>query len=129
VARAVAEAENCTFPLVELGQTMIRWQFAVPIVLGAAALAACMTYFAFPSPPQPIEANQRIPPPVSKATGREDLKLSSVQTPGAEDGVTAYQRAAEAILKRAQNAKAAADEPPLITGRIPLPRPRPLPRP
>jgi hypothetical protein len=40
-----------------------------------------------------------------------------------EDHVPAYQRAAEAILKRAQNATAFADMP--LTGRIPLPRRRP----
>ena len=108
---------------------MIRWQFAVPIVLGAAAIAACITYVAIPSPPQPIEANQKMPPTVSEPAGRQDSGLSSVQTPSTEDGVTAYQRAAEAILKRAQNAKASADEPPLVTGRIPLPKRRPLPRP
>ena len=95
---------------------------------GVAAVAACITYI-IPSPPQFIEANQRMPATLSNGTDRHNLGVSSVQTPSTEDDITAYQRAAEAILKRAQNAKASADEPPLVNERIPLPRRRPLPRP
>src|SRR5262245_41953559 len=106
---------------------MIRWQLALPIVVGAAGLAACITHIAIPTPL--VEARQQMQPREPRTLAREDLVPSIVQTPNADDGVTAYQRAAEAILKRAQNARASADEPPLITGRIPLPRRRPLPRP
>ena len=107
---------------------MISWRFVVPAVLGAAAVAAWITYVVLPIPPNLIEANQQMPP-ASKSTSRQVSASSSVQTPSTEDDVTAYQRAAEAILKRAQNAKASADEPPLVAGRIPLPKRRPLPRP
>jgi hypothetical protein len=108
---------------------MIGWGLAIPAVVAAAAVAGCITYFVAPAPPERIEADQRMPPTVPKATVRQDSASSSVQTPSPEDNITAYQRAAEAILKRAQNAKASADEPPLVTGRIPLPKRRPLPRP
>jgi hypothetical protein len=108
---------------------MISWRLAVPAVIAAAAVAGCITYFVSPAPPQLIEANQRMPPTIPKTTGRQDTASSNVQTPSTEDDVTTYQRAAAAILKRAQNAKASADEPPLVTERIPLPRRRPLPRP
>jgi hypothetical protein len=102
---------------------MISWRFAIPVVLAAAIVAGCITYMATPTQPQLIEADQRMQPPtVPKATG-------TIQPPSKEDDITAYQRAADAILKRAQNAKASADEPPLVTERIPLPKRRPLPRP
>ncbi|MET3837976.1 hypothetical protein [Bradyrhizobium sp. OAE829] len=99
---------------------MISWRFAVPTVLGAAALAAWITYGVFPISPPLIEENRRMPT-VSEGTGSQDI--------ASEDEMFAYQRAAAAILKRNPNAKASADELPLITGRIPLPKPRPLPRP
>ena len=108
---------------------MISWRFAVPAVIAAAAVAGCITYFVTPVPPQRIEIDQGMPPAVPEATGRPVSASSNVQTPSTEDDVTAYQRAAAAILKREQNAKASADEPPLITERIPLPKRRPLPRP
>jgi hypothetical protein len=108
---------------------MISWRFAVPAVIAAPAVAACITYFASPAPPRRIEADQRMPQAVPEATGRQVSGSSNVQTPSTEDDVTAYRRAASAILKRAQNAKASADEPPLVTERIPLPKRRPLPRP
>ena len=108
---------------------MISWRFAVLTVLVAAAVAGCITYFATPAPPQPIEADQRSPPTAAIATARSDSGVSrNIQPPSTEDDITAYQRAADAILKRAQNAKASADEP-LFTGRIPLPKRRPVPRP
>ena len=108
---------------------MIGWRFAVLTVLLAAAVAGCITYFATPAPPQLVEADQRSPPTAAIATARPDLGVSrNIQPPSTDDDITAYQRAAEAILKRAQNAKASAGEP-LFTGRIPLPKRRPVPRP
>ena len=108
---------------------MISWRFAVLTVLVAAAVAGCITYFATPAPPQTIEAGQHSPPAAPIATARPDSGASrKIQSPSTEDDLAAYQRAAEAILKRAQNAKASADEP-LFTGRIPLPKRRPVPRP
>ena len=108
---------------------MISWRFAVLTVLVPVAAAGCITYFATPAPPRPIEADQRSPPTAAIATARSDSGvLRNIQLPSTDDDITAYQRAAEAILKRAQNAKASADEP-LFTGRIPLPKRRPVPRP
>jgi hypothetical protein len=108
---------------------MISWRLAVPSILVAAAVAACVTYFATPAPPQHIEADQRSSPTgsIGEAPGYSDLS-TNIQPPISEDSITAYQRAAEAILKGSQNAKASADVP-LVTGRIPLPKRRPILRP
>jgi hypothetical protein len=108
---------------------MTSLRLAVPTVLVAAALAGCITYFVAPAPPPPIEAGQRLPPTVPNVTGRPPSGISTnIQRPNTEDHIDAFQRAADAILKRAQNATAAAGEP-LVTGPIPLPRRRPIPRP
>src|SRR5712672_2814750 len=101
---------------------MTSLRLAVPAVLVAAAVGGCITYFVTPAPPQPVEADQRLPPTVPNVTGRSDLGISrNTQRPSTEDHIDAFERAAEAILKRAQNAKASADKP-LVTGPIPLPR-------
>jgi hypothetical protein len=104
---------------------MISWRFAVPAILVAAAVAGGITYFAALAPPQLIEGGERPPTIAPKATDRPDSAVSkNVQPPSTDDDITAYQRAADAILS-----KASADEPPLVTERIPLPKRRPLPRP
>jgi hypothetical protein len=109
---------------------MISWRLTVPAVLVAAAAAGCIAYFITPAPPQLIEADQRLAPTVPSSTGHPHTALSTnSQPPTTQDDIIAYQRAADAILKRAQNAKASADEPPLVMERIPLPKRRPLPRP
>jgi len=108
---------------------MTSLRLAVPTVVVAAAVAGCITYFVAPAPPQPIEADQRSPPTVPNVTGRPDWGISrNIQRSGTDDHIDAFERAAEAILKRAQNATASAAEP-LVTGPIPLPRRRPIPRP
>ena len=112
------------------GKDMISWRLAVPAVLCAAAVAGCIVYFVTPVPPQPVAADQRLPPTLPNVTARPDTGISTNtqrQITEEEDHAIAYQRAAEAILKRAQNAKASGDEP-LVTGRIPLPKKRPIPR-
>jgi outer membrane PBP1 activator LpoA protein len=97
---------------------MISLRLAVPAVLLAAALAGCFTYFVNPSPP--VEADQRLPPSLSPT--------NIDQHPAAkEQAAAAFERAAAAIIRRAEYAQASANEPP-ITGHIPLPRRRPLPR-
>jgi len=110
---------------------MITWRLAVPAVLGAAAVAACVTYYIAQPPPPRVESEQQSWPPIPDETGHTDSAISTnIQHPSMEDDVTAYQRAAEAILRRAQNTRASADAPqPLVTGRIPLPKRRPIPRP
>jgi hypothetical protein len=107
---------------------VISLRLVVAAVLIAAAVAWCVTYFVSAAPPLRIEADQRSSPTPPSAKGRPDPQLSTNIQP-TQDAITAYQRAAAVILKRAQNAKALADEPPLITERIPLPKRRPLPRP
>jgi hypothetical protein len=106
---------------------MISWRLTVPAVLVAAAVAGCIAYFINPAPPLLVEADERSLPTAPKAIGRPDPGVLTNNQP-TEDEIIAYQRAAEAILKRAQNSKASADEP-VITGAVPLPKKRPLPRP
>src|SRR6266852_9708121 len=110
---------------------MISLRLAVPAVLVAAAVAGCITYFVTPAPPQPVEADQRLPPIVLNVAGRPDAGISTnIQRPSTEGHIDAFERAAEAILKRAQNATASAGtDKPLITGPIPLPKRRPILRP
>jgi hypothetical protein len=109
---------------------MISLRLAVPAVLAAAAVAGYFTYFV--TPPPPVEADQRLPPTVPDMTGPDTGSPTNIdQRPSAEEqAAAAFQRAAAAILRRAQYAQASAgtDEPP-ITGHIPLPKRRPIPRP
>jgi hypothetical protein len=108
---------------------MTSLRLAALAVLIAAAIAGCITYFATPGSPQRTEADQRMPPAEPSATGRPASgATTNIRRPSTEDNITAYQRAAEAILKGSQNAKASADVP-LVTGRIPLPKRRPILRP
>ena len=110
---------------------MIGLRLAIAAVLVAAVVAGCIAYLFIPAGLRPVEADRPMPPNVINVTGRFDPELSAeVQRPVTRDHIEAFERAAEAILRRAQHATAAAGtDKPLITGRIPLPRPRPLPRP
>jgi hypothetical protein len=105
---------------------MIGLRLAVPAVLVAAAAAGCFTYFV--TPPPPVEADQRLPPTAPHMTGPDMGTPTNIdQRPSSEERATkAFQRAATAILRRAQYAQAAAGTP--ITGHIPLPKRRPIPR-
>jgi hypothetical protein len=109
---------------------MISLRLAVPAVLAAAAVAGCFTYLV--TPPARVEAGPRLPPTVPKLTGPDTRASTSIdQPPNAEEkAAEGYREAAEAILRRAPNARASAgaDEPP-ITGPIPLPKRRPIRRP
>jgi hypothetical protein len=105
---------------------MVSWRLAVPAVVVAAAIAGCITYFVTPLLPPPAAADQVLPPTAPNVTGPSGIS-ANIQRPAAEDPVSTYQRAAEAILKRAENAKASADEP-RGTSQIPLPKKRPIPR-
>ena len=110
---------------------MISFRLAVAAVLAAAVAAGCLTYFLIPSAPQPVEAGRRLPPTVLNVTDRSDREISAnIQRPVTKEHIDAFERAAEAILRRAQHATASAGtDKPLITGPVPLPRPRPvLPR-
>lgn len=109
---------------------MIGVRLAAAAVLVAAVVAGCITYLLIPAGPGPLEADQPMQPTVLNVSGRFDPGQSEeIHRPVTRDHIEAFERAAEAILKRAQHATAAAGtDRPLITGRIPLPRPRPLPR-
>jgi hypothetical protein len=108
---------------------MISLRLFVPAVLVAAAVAGCFTYFVAPPPtPQKVEVDQRLPPTVPNMTPPDTGTPTNInQRPSPEE---LFQQAAEAILKQAPDAQASAgtDEPP-ITGHIPLPKRRPIPRP
>jgi hypothetical protein len=107
---------------------MISLRLAVPGVLFAAAAAGCFTYFIIP--PQPVEVDQPLRPTAPDMIGpNSGTPTNFDQRPGAEErAAAAFQKAAAAILRPLPNALASADEPP-ITGRIPLPKKRPIPRP
>jgi hypothetical protein len=107
---------------------MISLRLAVPGVLAAAAAARCFTYFVIPPPP--VELDQPLPPTAPDMKGPHTGTPTNIdQRPSAEEkAAAAFQRAAAAILRPLPNALAAADEPP-ITGHIPLPKKRPIPRP
>jgi hypothetical protein len=110
---------------------MVSLRLAIPAILIAAAVAACITYTAIPSPPTRIEVDRQSQPTAPKVTARPVMDMpTDPQRQAAEDQIAAFQRAAAAILKRAANATASAgaDEP-LITGRVPLPKRRPILRP
>jgi hypothetical protein len=109
---------------------MISLRLAVPAVLVAAVVAGCFTYFV--TPPPRVETDQRLPPTAPEMIGPDRATPADVdQRPSAEEqAAAAFQRAAAAIQKQAPEAQASAgtDEPP-ITGHIPLPKRRPIPRP
>jgi hypothetical protein len=110
---------------------MISWRLVFPVVMVAAALAGCFTYFVPPRPPR-VEVNQLIPPTAPDLTGRDTQTPTNIDPrPRAEEqAAEAFERAAKAILKRAPDAHASAGtDGPLITGHIPLPKSRPIPRP
>jgi hypothetical protein len=109
-------------------EEMIHLRLAVSAVLVAAIVAGCFTYFVIPL--LLAESDQRLPPDMMN--GPDPQTPTNIDQPrSAEDqAVAAFQRAAEAILRRAPNAQASAgaDQPP-IAGHIPLPKRRPLSRP
>jgi hypothetical protein len=108
---------------------MISLRLAVPGILLAAAAAGCFTYFVNP-PPQEAEVDQQSPPTMPDMTSPQTETRTNVdQRPSAkEETAAAFQQAAAAILRPLSNAQASANEPP-ITGHIPLPKKRPIPRP
>ncbi|MEP6837349.1 MAG: hypothetical protein ABJA75_04790 [Bradyrhizobium sp.] len=112
---------------------MINLRLAVPAILAAAAVAAGFTYFVTPS--AHVEAEPPLRPTMSSSTSRPDRRAGA--SPGVDQHqskegktATAYQQAAEAILRRAENALAdARTDASHIVGPVPLPRKRPLTRP
>ena len=109
---------------------MISFRLAVPAVLLAAAVAACVTYFV--TPPPLAEADQRLPPasPVMKGPDRATRTNIDQQSSAEEEAKATFERAAAAILRRAPDLQASAGANEIPTAEhIPLPKRRPLPRP
>jgi hypothetical protein len=107
---------------------MISFRLAVPAVFAACAVAGCFTYFV--TAPVLIEADKRSAPAASNLVGSDNKASTGIDQPATaeeEAAKKAYREAADAILRRLPNAQASAgaDEPP-ITGRIPLPKRRPM---
>lgn len=106
---------------------MISLRLAILAVLAAAAVAGCFIHFVAPS--ARVESDLLRPPTMRDLTGPDTSASASIdQSPNAEEkAAEAYREAAEAILRRAPNARASAgsDEPPTM-GPIPLPRRRPI---
>src|SRR5258708_37687872 len=106
---------------------MISLRLAIPAVLTAAAVAGCFTYFV-QQPIAGVVGDPRLPPAKLTLIGPDTTASTSAKHPGADEkAAIAYLEAAQAILRRAPGAQASAsnDELP-ITGRIPLPRKRPI---
>jgi hypothetical protein len=114
---------------------MVTLRFAVPAILATAAAAGCFSYFVIVSLPARFEADARLldvrlPPAVLSPSPSARASTQIDEPPNAdEQAAAAYQKAAEAILRRAPNTRASAfaDERPM-TGRIPLPKKRPIAR-
>ena len=109
---------------------MIGWHLVISAILTSAAVAGCITYLLRP-PMASIEVDQQ--PHVtrlssstpdaanSKAAGKHPIEN--------EKASIAYLEVAQAILRRAPLAQASASTDELLfTGRVPLPRKRPIPR-
>jgi hypothetical protein len=110
---------------------MTSFRIAVPVFLVAAAIAGCFTYY-FVTPPPPAEADQRLPPSQPNLIGPDTDTPTNIdrRTSAEEKAKAAFERAAAEILKQLPAAQASAGTVGLpITGRIPLPKKRPLPRP
>jgi len=102
----------------------MKWSRLAGVGLVAAVLAGCLTYFVSSTPR--VEPEQRSPPASPDVTASAPgAPAVIVHGRSAEE----FHRAAEAILKRLQDAPAdsGAAEPP-ISGHIPLPKKRPIPR-
>jgi hypothetical protein len=85
-------------------------RLAVPAVL--VAVAGCFAYFV--TPPPPVETDQRLPPAREMSEVDLGTPANIDQRQSAEDRADAFRRAAEAILKQLPNARASADEPPIL---------------
>jgi hypothetical protein len=107
---------------------MISLRLAVPVVLVAAAVAGCFTYFV--APPPPAEVDQRLQP-ISPGAKRPDAAAPvdvDRQLSPEEQTTAAFTRASKMILRQLPNEQASARTRELpITGRVPLPRRRPIP--
>ena len=110
---------------------MVGSHLVISAVVTAAALAGCFAYLLRP-PIAWVAVDQE--PHLGKITFSGTDTTASLgadrQLIENEKAATAYLEAAQAILRRAPTAQASASAAEIpITGRIPLPRKRPIPRP
>src|ERR1700736_2062688 len=105
---------------------MISLRLAVSAVLPAGAVAGCIAYLV--TPPARVD-DQQPPSTLPNLTGPGTRASTSPdRSPTAEEhAAESYRQAAEEILRRLPNLQASVgpDEQP-ITGRIPLPKRRPI---
>jgi hypothetical protein len=115
---------------------MVTLRIAVPAILATAAAAGCFSFFVIVTLPARFETDARLLdvrlPPAALYSPSPSTGASTQidQPPNADElAAAAYQKAAEEILRRAPNTRASAfnDERPM-TGRIPLPKKRPIAR-
>jgi hypothetical protein len=115
---------------------MVTLRLAVPAIITAAALAACLSYCVVATLPARLEndtrlLNVRLPAGVFDALSPSASESTEIDQLSIEDelAAAAFQKAAEQILRRAPNSRASAftNELPM-TGQIPLPRKRPIAR-
>jgi len=101
------------------------WRILIPATLGAATFAGCFTYLLMP-PPTLRDTTGDGPAPMLTTLGQGGVGSSGIYLGDDEKAAAAYWDAAQAILRRAPNARASIDKP--SNEAIPLPRRRPIPR-
>jgi hypothetical protein len=108
---------------------MIRLRFAVLAILTAAAFAGCLTYFVMPL--AQLDTDHRLQASVPTFAARTESVAQDIgrHRTAEEQAAAAFEKAAKTILNRLPDALAyaGADEAP-VTGHIPLPKRRPVPR-
>jgi hypothetical protein len=108
---------------------MIRLRFVVLAILVAAAFAGCLTYFVMPL--TRVDTDQRLPATMPTLTRRTELSGPDIgqHLAAEQQAAAAFERAAKTILNKLPEAMAyASANEPRVTGRIPLPKRRPIPR-
>ena len=104
---------------------MTIWRIIIPAITAGATLAACITYLV--TPPFAIRAAiQGGPHSRLKTLSPAEMGSRNADFSEEEEAAAAYLDAAQAILRRAPNARASTDKQPLREA-IPLPRRRPIP--
>ena len=114
---------------------MVTLRIAVPAILATAAVAGCLSYFVIITLPARFETDARLlevrlPPAVLESSSSSARAATQIDLPPNEDelATAAFEKAAEEILRRAPNTRASAITELPMTGRIPLPKNRPIPR-
>ena len=107
---------------------MTSLRLVVSLVMTAAVLAGCFTYLI--TPPWQVETSHRSSTTVLGVQVTPESKAIDPLAEDEDEAVAAFQQAADAILRKAPNTRASAvtDELP-ISGKVPLPRKRPIARP